>query len=147
MGEFVERGACRRFEIIGRIVADPKLWVANRPRAGALVADAELFRHRSGTPTRHAARCALENSKTFLSDANSIMIPTDPTGLIIDTRAMTVIDAGRRPPEHGDAGARPTLHQRYRAVIVKSKPVQTTARSIFARGQRWTCAAVPAHDH
>jgi hypothetical protein len=53
----------------------------------SLVADAELFRHCcKHASLRHAARCALENSKTFLSDANSIMILTDPTGLIIDTQ-------------------------------------------------------------
>src|SRR6202171_4905368 len=75
----------------------------DRARA-PLVADAELFRHRSKHASlRHAARCALENSKTFLSDANSIMILTDPTGLIIDTQgADRVIDAGRTVHlEHG----------------------------------------------
>ena len=48
-----------------------------------LVEDAELFRRRcKHASLRHAARRALENSKIFLSDANSIMILTDPTGLI-----------------------------------------------------------------
>src|ERR1700694_6299591 len=68
----------------------------DRARA-PLVADAELFRHRSKHASlRHAARCALDSSRTFLSDANSIMILTDPTGLIIDPqRDERIIQAGR----------------------------------------------------
>src|ERR1700704_6789102 len=110
------RAAWERFVERGALSADLRSPVAaswqrsknhqimvNRAQA-PLVADAELFRHRSKHASlRHAARCALDNSKTFLSDANSIMILTDPTVLIIDTQGDDrVIDAGRSIHlEHG----------------------------------------------
>lgn len=105
--KFVERGALST-DLRSSVAAS---WQRSRnhqvmiDRAMApLVEDAELFRHRSKHASlRYAARCALENSKTFLSDANSIMILTDPTGLIIDTQGDDrVIDAGRTVHlEHG----------------------------------------------
>jgi transcriptional regulator of acetoin/glycerol metabolism len=122
----------------------------DRARA-PLVADAELFRHRSKHASlRHAARCALENSKTFLSDANSIMILTDPTGLIIDTQGDDrVIDAGRSIHlEHGGRWSEADIGTNaIGAAIAESKPVQIHGAEHFcSRVQRWTCAAVPVHD-
>src|SRR5712675_2293973 len=116
-----------------------------------LVADAELFRHRSKHASlRHAARCALENSKTFLSDANSIMILTDPTGLIIDTQGDDrVIDAGRSIHlEHGGRWSEADIGTNaIGAAIAESKPVQIHGTEHFcSKVQRWTCAAVPVHD-
>jgi len=116
-----------------------------------LVADAELFRHRSKHASlRHAARCALENSKTFLSDANSIMILTDPTGLIIDTQGDDrVIDAGRTVHlEHGGRWSEADIGTNaIGAAIAESKPVQIRGAEHFcSKVQRWTCAAVPVHD-
>jgi len=122
----------------------------DRARA-PLVADAELFRHRSkNAPLRHAARCALENSKTFLSDANSIMILTDPSGLIIDTQGDDrVIDAGRAVHlEHGGRWSEADIGTNaIGAAIAESKPVQIRGAEHFcSKVQRWTCAAVPIHD-
>jgi transcriptional regulator of acetoin/glycerol metabolism len=122
----------------------------DRARA-PLVADAELFRHRSKHASlRHAARCALENSKTFLSDANSIMILTDPTGLIIDTQGDDrVIDAGRTVHlEHGGRWSEADIGTNaIGAAIAESKPVQIRGAEHFcSKVQRWTCAAVPVHD-
>jgi transcriptional regulator of acetoin/glycerol metabolism len=122
----------------------------DRARA-PLVGDAELFRHRSKHASlRHAARCALENSKTFLSDANSIMILTDPTGLIIDTQGDDrVIDAGRSIHlEHGGRWSEADIGTNaIGAAIAESKPVQIHGAEHFcSRVQRWTCAAVPVHD-
>src|SRR3981081_1265435 len=105
--KFVERGALSA-DLRSSVAAS---WqrsknhqiMVNRAQA-PLVADAELFRHRSKHgPLRHDARRSRDNSRTFLSDANSIMILTDPTGLIIDTQGDDrVIDAGRTVPvEHG----------------------------------------------
>ena len=46
-----------------------------------LLAEAELFRHRSKhAQLLHAARPALASSGAFLSEANSMMILTDPSG-------------------------------------------------------------------
>src|SRR6202790_529869 len=121
----------------------------DRARA-PLVADAELFRHRSKHASlRHAARCALESSRTFLSDANSIMILTDPTGLIIDTQGDDrVIDAGRTVHlEHGGRWSEADIGTNaIGAAMAESKPVQIHGTEHFCSEiQRWTCAAVPIH--
>ncbi len=122
----------------------------DRPMA-PLVAEGELFRHRSKyAALRHAARCALESSKTFLSDANSIMILTDPTGLIIDTQGdARVIDAGRTVHlEHGGRWSEADIGTNaIGTAMAESKPVQIHGAEHFcAQVQRWTCAAVPVHD-
>jgi transcriptional regulator of acetoin/glycerol metabolism len=116
-----------------------------------LVADAELFRHRSKNASlRHAARCALQNSKTFLKDAGSIMILTDPTGLIIETQGDSrVIDAGRAVHlEHGGRWSEADIGTNaIGAAMAEARPVQIHGAEHFCTEvQRWTCAAVPVHD-
>jgi sigma-54 dependent transcriptional regulator, acetoin dehydrogenase operon transcriptional activator AcoR len=116
-----------------------------------LVADAELFRHRSKHASlRYAARCALQNSRTFLSDAGSIMILTDPTGLIIDTQGdARVIDAGRAVHlEHGGRWSEADIGTNaIGAAMAEARPVQIHGAEHFCTEvQRWTCAAVPVHD-
>jgi len=115
------------------------------------VADAELFRHRSKyAALRNAARCALENSRTFLRDANSIMILTDSSGLIIDTEGdARVVDAGRQV--HLEPGGRWSEADigtnAIGTAMAEAKPVQIHGAEHFcAKVQRWTCAAVPVHD-
>jgi transcriptional regulator of acetoin/glycerol metabolism len=152
--KFVERGALSA-DLRSSVAAS---WQRSRnhqvtvDRARApLVAEAELFRHRSKHASlRHAARCALDNSRTFLSDANSIMILTDPTGLIIDTQGDDrVIDAGRTVHlEHGGRWSEADIGTNaIGAAIAESKPVQIRGVEHFCtKVQRWTCAAVPVHD-
>jgi transcriptional regulator of acetoin/glycerol metabolism len=116
-----------------------------------LVEDAELFRRRSKHASlRHAARRALENSKIFLSDANSIMILTDPSGLIIDTQGDDrVIDWGRTVHlEHGGRWSEADIGTNaIGAAIAEARPVQIHGTEHFCTEvQRWTCAAVPVHD-
>jgi transcriptional regulator of acetoin/glycerol metabolism len=116
-----------------------------------LAADAELFRHRSKSASlRHAARRALESSRTFLSDANSMMILTDPTGLIVDTEGdARVIEAGRTVHlEHGGRWSEADIGTNaIGAAMAEAKPVQIHGAEHFcSRVQRWTCAAVPVHD-
>ena len=116
-----------------------------------LVADAELFRHRSKhAALRHAARPALESSRTFLSDANSIMILTDPSGLIIDTQGdARVIEAGRTVHlEHGGRWSEADIGTNaIGTAMAESKPVQIHGAEHFcSQVQRWTCAAVPVYD-
>src|SRR5436190_1232304 len=152
--KFVERGALST-DLRSSIAAS---WqrsknyqvMIDRPMA-PLVADAELFRHRSKhAPLRHAARCALQNSRTFLRDANSIMVLTDPTGLVIDTQGDDrVIDAGRTVHlEHGGRWSEADIGTNaIGAAIAESKPVQIHGTEHFcSEVQRWTCAAVPLHD-
>ena len=122
----------------------------DRARA-PLVAEAELYRQRcKHASLRHAARSALESSKTFLSDANSMMILTDPSGLIIDTQGdARVIDAGRALHlEHGGRWSEADIGTNaIGAVLAESKPVQIRGTEHFcSEVQRWTCAAVPVHD-
>ena len=152
--KFVERGALSS-DLRSSVAASWQRSKNHRvtiDRARApLVADAELFRHRSKHASlRHAARCALDNSKTFLSDANSIMILTDPTGLIIDTQGDDrVIDAGRTVHlEHGGRWSEADIGTNaIGAAIAESKPVQIHGAEHFcSKVQRWTCAAVPVHD-
>jgi transcriptional regulator of acetoin/glycerol metabolism len=152
--KFVERGALSA-DLRSSVAASWQRSKNHRvtiDRARApLVADAELFRHRSKHASlRHAARCALENSKTFLGDANSIMILTDPTGLIIDTQGDDrVIDAGRTVHlEHGGRWSEADIGTNaIGAAIAESKPVQIRGAEHFcSEVQRWTCAAVPVHD-
>jgi transcriptional regulator of acetoin/glycerol metabolism len=152
--KFVERGALSA-ELRASVAAS---WQRSRnhqvtvDRARApLVADAELFRHRSKHASlRHAARCALESSKTFLRDANSMMILTDPTGLVIDTQGdARVIDAGRTVHlEHGGRWSEADIGTNaIGAAMAESRPVQIHGAEHFCTEvQRWTCAAVPVHD-
>ncbi|MCP9629597.1 sigma-54-dependent Fis family transcriptional regulator [Rhodopseudomonas palustris] len=122
----------------------------NRDKA-PLAAEAELFRQRAKhVALRHAARNALENSRTFLSDAHSIMILTDPSGLIIDTEGdARVIDAGRAVHlEHGGRWSEADIGTNaIGAAMAEARPVQIHGAEHFcAEVQRWTCAAVPVRD-
>ncbi|BAM87481.1 sigma-54-dependent transcriptional regulator [Bradyrhizobium oligotrophicum S58] len=152
--KFVERGTLSG-ELRSTVAAS---WQRSRQhritvdRAKApLVAEAELFRQRSKNASlRHAARCALQNSKTFLSEAGSIMILTDPTGLIVDTQGdARVIDAGRTVHlEHGGRWSEADIGTNaIGAALAESRPVQIHGAEHFCTEvQRWTCAAVPVHD-
>src|ERR1700674_2233400 len=116
-----------------------------------LVPEAELYRHRSKhSLLLHSANSALESSGTFLSDANSMMILTDPSGLIIDTQGdARVIDAGRAVHlEHGGRWSEADIGTNaIGAAMAESRPVQIHGAEHFCTEvQRWTCAAVPVHD-
>src|SRR6202030_231980 len=152
--KFVERGALStdlRLSVAASWQRSKNHRVTTDRAMAPIVAEAELFRYRSKHASlRHAARCALENSKTFLGDANSIMILTDPTGLIIDTQGDDwVIDAGRTVHlEHGGRWSEADIGTNaIGAAIAESKPVQIRGAEHFcSEVQRWTCAAVPVHD-
>jgi sigma-54 dependent transcriptional regulator, acetoin dehydrogenase operon transcriptional activator AcoR len=152
--KFVERGALSadlRSSVAASWQRSKNHQIAVDRARAPLVADAELFRRRSKHASlRHAARCALENSKTFLGDANSIMILTDPTGLIIDTQGDDrIIDAGRTVHlEHGGRWSEADIGTNaIGAAIAESRPVQIRGAEHFcSEVQRWTCAAAPVHD-
>jgi sigma-54 dependent transcriptional regulator, acetoin dehydrogenase operon transcriptional activator AcoR len=116
-----------------------------------LVADNELFRLRTKHASlRHAARCALQNSKRFLGDAGSMMILTDPSGLVIDTQGDDrVIDAGRAVHlEHGGRWSEADIGTNaIGAAMAEARPVQIHGAEHFCtKVQQWTCAAAPVHD-
>jgi sigma-54 dependent transcriptional regulator, acetoin dehydrogenase operon transcriptional activator AcoR len=152
--KFVERGALStdlRLSVAASWLRSKNHRVTIDRAMAPIVADAELFRHRSKHASlRNAARCALENSRMFLSDANSIMILTDPTGLIIDTEGdARVIDAGRTVHlEHGGRWSEADIGTNaIGTAMAESKPVQIHGAEHFcSEVQRWTCAAVPVHD-
>jgi sigma-54 dependent transcriptional regulator, acetoin dehydrogenase operon transcriptional activator AcoR len=152
--KFVERGALStdlRLSVAASWQRSKNHRVTTDRAMAPIVAEAELFRYRSKHASlRNAARCALENSRTFLSDANSIMILTDPTGLIIDTQGdARVIDAGRTVHlEHGGRWSEADIGTNaIGTAMAESKPVQIRGAEHFcSEVQRWTCAAVPVHD-
>jgi transcriptional regulator of acetoin/glycerol metabolism len=152
--KFVERGALSadlRSSVAASWQRSKNHKVAVDRAQAPLVADAELFRHRSKHASlRHAARCALQNSKTFLKDAGSIMILTDPTGLIIETQGdARVIDAGHAVHlEHGGRWSEADIGTNaIGAAMAEARPVQIHGAEHFCTEvQRWTCAAVPVHD-
>src|ERR1700692_3260473 len=151
--KFVERGALSanlRLSVAASWQRSKNHQVkVDRARA-PLVPEAELHRHRSKHALlRHAARSALESSGTFLSGANSMMILTDPSGLIIDTQGdARVIDAGRAVHlEHGGRWSEADIGTNaIGTAMAESKPVQIRGTEHFCSEiQRWTCAAVPIH--
>lgn len=152
--QFVERGALAidlRSSVANSWQRSKNHQVTVDRAMAPLVAEAELFRHRSKhAPLRHAARHALENSRTFLSDANSIMILTDPSGLIIDTEGdARVIEAGRTVHlEHGGRWSEADIGTNaIGTAMAEAKPVQIHGAEHFcSQVQRWTCAAVPVYD-
>ncbi|WP_415219801.1 sigma-54-dependent Fis family transcriptional regulator [Rhodopseudomonas sp.] len=151
---FVERGALAgelRSPVANSWQRSRRHQVAVDRATAPLVAEAELFRQRAKHGAlRHAARPALENSRTFLSDAHSIMILTDPSGLIIDTEGdARVIDAGRAVHlEHGGRWSEADIGTNaIGAAMAEARPVQIHGAEHFCTEvQRWTCAAVPVRD-
>jgi transcriptional regulator of acetoin/glycerol metabolism len=152
--QFVERGALAidlRSSVANSWQRSKSHQVTVDRATAPLVAEAELFRHRSKhARLRHAARHALEDSRTFLSDANSIMILTDPSGLIIDTEGdARVIEAGRTVHlEHGGRWNEADIGTNaIGTALAEAKPVQIHGAEHFcSQVQRWTCAAVPVFD-
>jgi transcriptional regulator of acetoin/glycerol metabolism len=113
-----------------------------------LLAEAELFRHRSeNAHLLQAARPALASSKAFLREANSMMILTDPSGVIIDTQGdARAIDAGRENHlEHGGRWSEADIGTNaIGTAMAEARPVQIHGAEHFCADiQRWTCAAAP----
>jgi transcriptional regulator of acetoin/glycerol metabolism len=152
--KFVERGALSanlRLPVAASWQRSKNHQVTVDRAMAPLVPEAELYRHRcKHALLRHAARSALESSGTFLSEANSMMILTDPSGLIIDTQGdARVIDAGRAVHlEHGGRWSEADIGTNaIGTAMAEAKPVQIRGTEHFCSEiQRWTCAAVPIHD-
>jgi transcriptional regulator of acetoin/glycerol metabolism len=121
----------------------------DRPYA-PLLTDAELFRHRAANGALvEAARPLLAQGRAFLREAGSMLILTDPAGLILET-------AG--DPRARDFGHDIHLEQGGRwnerdigtnaigTAIASGQPVHIHAAEHFcSEVQRWTCAAAPIH--
>src|SRR3981081_326331 len=113
-----------------------------------LAPEAELVRCRSEHAMfLEAARPALRQAQLFLGDANSMIILTDASGLILETagdhraidfgQAIHLADGGRW--KEADIGT-----NAIGTAIAALKPIQIHAVEHFCSDvQRWTCAATP----
>jgi transcriptional regulator of acetoin/glycerol metabolism len=118
-------------------------------RQGApLVVETELVKHYSlHSPLVEAARCALNQASLFLGKANSMIILTDPSGLILETAGdPRTIDFGHLVHleqgglwKEGDIGT-----NAIGTAIAALEPVQIHAAEHFCNDVGvWTCAATP----
>ncbi len=113
-----------------------------------LISEAEAYRHRSDN--LWLARCAapvLERCGRFLEASSSMMILTDPKGVIIETKGDDrSIDAGREI--HLECGGRWTESDigtnAIGTALAAMSPVQIHAAEHYCEPvQQWTCAAAP----
>jgi len=113
-----------------------------------LVLEAELVEHYSiHSPLLEAARTALRQARLFLADANSMIILTDPSGLILETAGdPRTIDFGHLVHleqgglwNEGDIGT-----NAIGTAIATLEPVQIHGAEHFCNDVGvWTCAATP----
>ena len=150
---FIERGAVPQ-AVRAVVVAS---WVRSRQHQvtvdrgrAPLLTEAELFRYRSThSALLEAARPALTQARTFLSQADSMLILTDPSGLILETAGdLRTHDNGRGM--HLERGGRwneaDIGTNAIGTAIASGQPVQIHASEHFCSDvQRWTCAAAPIH--
>jgi transcriptional regulator of acetoin/glycerol metabolism len=149
--KFVERGVAptdMRAAVVSSWRRSRAHHVSIESTMAPLLAEAELFRHRAQhAQLLHAAQPALASSSAFLRDANSMMILTDPSGVIIDTQGdVRAIDAGRANHlEHGGRWSEADIGTNaIGAAMAEARPVQIHGAEHFCADiQRWTCAAAP----
>lgn len=116
--------------------------------AAPLANDAELYRHRAQNAAMIAvASPALQRSRTFLTDAQSMLILADHEGFIVAAEGdLRVIDAGRE--NHLELGG---IWQEKKigtnaigTALAEGIAVQIHGSEHYCESvQRWTCAAVP----
>lgn len=108
----------------------------------------EVFRRRSQTlGLLNAARPALARAGIFLAESSSMLILTDPGGVIVETAGdPRVVDKGRR--NHLETGGRwdegAIGTNAIGTALVEGRPIQIRGAEHFCEDvQRWTCAATP----
>jgi transcriptional regulator of acetoin/glycerol metabolism len=108
----------------------------------------DLYRHRlNSSEMISAAVPALQRSRVFLADANSMLILASESGLIVATEGdARVIDAGR--DNHlelgGDWNEQTIGTNAIGTALVEKTAVHIHGTEHYCEGvQRWTCAAVP----
>ncbi|MGE0053398.1 MAG: sigma-54-dependent Fis family transcriptional regulator [Hyphomicrobium sp.] len=113
-----------------------------------LLAEDELLRRREAH--RLLAKCAkpvFDRASKFMNESISMMILTDASGLIIDTKGDDrAIDAGREIHlEHGGRWGEADIGTNaIGTAVAMQRPVQINGAEHFcSKVQRWTCAAAP----
>ncbi len=160
MNERDIRRAWESFVSEGRVPADFRQDIAAswaRSRGYASIArrrnapklpEPELYRRKhENRILLNAARSALARTADFLTEANSMLILTDPGGVIIETQGdPRAIDFGRDVHlERGGRWAEDDIGTNaIGTAIAMRRPVQIHAAEHYCEDvQRWTCAASP----
>ena len=148
---FVERGDVSeelRKDIAASWKRCSEYQVAANSNAAPLISEGEFFRQRSA----HAllAQCAqpvFDRAGKFMNESISMMILTDATGLIIETRGDDrAIETGREIHlEHGGRWSEADIGTNaIGTAVALAQPVQINGAEHFcSKVQRWTCAAAP----
>ncbi|CAH2602881.1 Sigma-54-dependent Fis family transcriptional regulator [Rhodovastum atsumiense] len=115
-----------------------------------LLGEPELFRRRTaGASLLQAARPALAKARTFLADANAMVLLTDAAGTIIEASGdPRVLEFGRRIHlQQGGLWTEAAIGTNaIGTALASGEPVQIHAAEHFCdEVQRWTCAATPIH--
>lgn len=116
--------------------------------AAPLVPEVEVFKQRSAaTLLARCARPVFTRASKFMNESISMMILTDETGLIMETKGdERAIETGREIHlEHGGRWSEADIGTNAIGTAVALKhPVQINGAEHFcSKVQRWTCAAAP----
>lgn len=150
---FVERGVVAeglRTDVAESWKRCNEFQVAANSNAAPLVTELEAFKHLSAQTL--LARCAqpvLDRAGKFMNESISMMILTDATGLIMETRGDDrTIEQGREIHlEHGGRWSEADIGTNaIGTAVAMAQPVQINGAEHFCSNvQRWTCAAAPIH--
>ena len=149
--KFIERGDVSeglRTDIAASWKRCHEFQVAANSNAAPLISEPEVFRHRSAQSL--LARCAhpvLDRAGKFLNESISMMILTDASGLIIETRGdERTIENGREIHlEYGGRWSEADIGTNaIGTAVALAQPVQINGAEHFcSKVQQWTCAAAP----
>ncbi len=149
--KFIERGDVSeglRTDIAASWKRCHEFQVAANSNAAPLISEPEVFRHRSAQSL--LARCAhpvLDRAGKFLDESISMMILTDATGLIMETRGdERTIENGREIHlEYGGRWSEADIGTNaIGTAVALAQPVQINGAEHFcSKVQQWTCAAAP----
>ncbi len=150
---FVERGVVAeglRSDIAESWKRCNDFHVPAHSNAAPLVTEPEAFRHHAAQTL--LARCAqpvLDRAGKFMNESISMMILTDASGLIMETRGdERTIEQGREIHlEHGGRWSEADIGTNaIGTAVAMASPVQINGAEHFCSNvQRWTCAAAPIH--
>lgn len=150
---FVERGVVAdglRTDIIDSWKRCSEFQVPANSNAAPLVSEPETFKHRAAQSL--LARCAqpvLDRAGKYMNESISMMILTDASGLILETRGDDrTIDQGREIHlEHGGRWSEADIGTNaIGTAVAMASPVQINGAEHFCSNvQRWSCAAAPIH--
>lgn len=151
--KFVERGVVAeglRTDIAESWKRCHEFHVSADSNAAPLVTEPEAFRHDIAQTL--LARCAqpvLDRAGKFMNESISMMILTDASGLIMETRGdERTIEQGREIHlEHGGRWSEADIGTNaIGTAAAMASPVQINGAEHFCSNvQRWTCAAAPIH--